>query len=601
MLPLREDEEDGNIAFSRTSVGTEDEEFDGESWSAPASATRNSQMNLRRCRTPWTWCQSLPRTLCLLPLLLFRTRWLVTPQGRAAALQIVVLFLLAQILWRFRYYVLPVLPESGETGNLDGLPGPFLEAFVLRGSKMPGFCRRAFGLPDTGNATIKQSEFKGRQRLLRRGLQSASPISPWNSNTEVSPEDLTPLSPKIHALTESSGVSLPSRHYWQTLSIPDILAIRWKWQHYLRTSSVPYPDAIDLFGIKEGSKGIVTTVEGSSLRYMLTGLRVLRALNCSLDIEAWTYRGELTADQKKKVIEAGTGYGGRLVIREIETEAAAVHPKLAEGVAPIFLEKQRGRNYQIKVEAIVASQFESVIWLDGDNVVARDPAQLLVHPAFADTGAIFWPDYWRTAADNPIWQVAGVPYRYEYEFEAGQLYLHKPRVWCALMLALYFTHEPIHQSRFLWGDKDAFRFAWKAAGTPYHFVRFPVRPAGSRGQHGDDTRPDNFCANTMVQSHPTTGEPFFFHANALKYSPASSPDAEPGLLQPGQGGPFPWILAYKSDTDLRRMRPKGYRGPGGKWCVTLGGSGEEGVSMVWEKSDPRVGEMWTQAWDATSQ
>lgn len=41
------------------------------------------------------------------------------------------------------------------------------------------------------------------------------------------------------------------------------------------------------------------------------------------------------------------------------------------------------------------------------------------------TRAMFWPDYWKTAASNPIWAILGVRCRDEWEMEAGQILIDK--------------------------------------------------------------------------------------------------------------------------------------------------------------------------------
>lgn len=603
---------------------------------------------------------------------MFRLRGFFSPPSRTAVAQFAAMLVVANLVWRFRYYVLPVLPSPDVDldldGPLDGLPPPFLDDLELPdGSSVPGFCRWTFGdslldarilkhrlnkrdtrvrtgqgHPGVEMGTIEKMVAKAAAQVGRAvdeevfnsgrrdgdknngasGTLSSSQGHPvrspdWNSNFDAPAGDLTPLSPAIHALTESGGVTLPNRHYWQTLSLPRLLELRWEWQQHLRTDALPYPTAASLFGFKQGSKGIVTTMEGSSLRYALSGLRVLRRLNCSLDIEAWYYRGELTESQKRLIVEYGTAAGGKIVLKEAEEEAAKLSRSLAgkqgsdgspkdplvggdddDDDDPLTFftpRKSSGRNYQLKIEAIMASSFEQVLWLDSDNVVASDPSALFDDPAYTTTGSLFWPDYWRTAVDNPIWYITGVPYRYEPEFEAGQLIISKSKTWCALSLALHFVHEQIYMDRFLWGDKDAFRYAWKATGTPFHLVKWPVQPAGPKTSDAAS----EFCATTMVQFSPHDRDtPLFFHANALKYSPALSPASSSS--GDSSEGPFPYILRYTLKTDTRRMRPVGYRGVGGRWCVTLGGEKERGVGMEWVETDATVGEMWMEAWKGTA-
>lgn len=50
---------------------------------------------------------------------------------------------------------------------------------------------------------------------------------------------------------------------------------------------------------------------------------------------------------------------------------------------------------QIKADAIIASSFEEVLYLDSDNIPLRDPTYLFDAELYAGTDkphAIFWPD-----------------------------------------------------------------------------------------------------------------------------------------------------------------------------------------------------------------
>ncbi len=140
------------------------------------------------------------------------------------------------------------------------------------------------------------------------------------------------------------------------------------------------------------------------------------------------------------------------------------------------------------------------------------PAGLWESKAYKRLGVMFWPDYWRTSADNPIWAVTGVPCRDEWEQEAGQILIDKSKHLDALLLSEWMMDS----SRFkFWfnfsdGDKDMFRYSFLALrkrwGLPGRYVAAGALPRNTMS---------GFCGHTMLQ-HDHRGLPAFVHANLLK-------------------------------------------------------------------------------------
>jgi hypothetical protein len=148
--------------------------------------------------------------------------------------------------------------------------------------------------------------------------------------------------------------------------------------------------------------------------------------------------------------------------------------------------------------------------IDSDNCPVKDPTFLFESPEFKQTGALFWPDFWRTALDNPIWNIVGIKPVSEWEQESGQLLIDKQKSWKALNLAVHFNSEKYMQ--LLNGDKDTFRFAWLAAKVPYTMASSLPTPVGTLKElHSMDV---GFCGHTMLQHWK--GTPMFVHHNNLK-------------------------------------------------------------------------------------
>ena len=86
----------------------------------------------------------------------------------------------------------------------------------------------------------------------------------------------------------------------------------------------------------------------------------------------------------------------------------------------------------------------------------------------------------------------GVECDNEHEQESGQIVIDKSRhdVWKALNLALYLQVQREFYFQLVFGDKDTFKFAWRALRVPYHMVTPFVGVVGT----GDD----RICGHTVL-------------------------------------------------------------------------------------------------------
>eukprot|EP00048_Salpingoeca_helianthica_P014623 m.222633 g.222633 ORF g.222633 m.222633 type:complete len:855 (-) comp16071_c1_seq1:21-2585(-) len=169
------------------------------------------------------------------------------------------------------------------------------------------------------------------------------------------------------------------------------------------------------------------------------------------------------------------------------------------------------RRFQLKPLALLHTSLREVLMLDADNSPIRDPSYLFDCPEYRRTGAVFWPDYWTTNTANPIWDLVDEAPATDWEQESGQLLVDKARSWRALQLCVYMNSE--FYMRLLNGDKDTFRFSWKATNTPYHMVSvWPATLGIGLGSFGNQT---HLCGHTMLQ-HDPAGLPLFVHHNQMK-------------------------------------------------------------------------------------
>ncbi|GAQ91132.1 Hypothetical protein KFL_007320050 [Klebsormidium nitens] len=167
------------------------------------------------------------------------------------------------------------------------------------------------------------------------------------------------------------------------------------------------------------------------------------------------------------------------------------------------------RMFGVKPLVLLHSSFEEVLLIDDDNLPVRNPAYLFEDQQYRESGATFWPDYWRTSTLNPIWELVGAE-PHGYAQESGQLLINKRKGWVALAVALLFNQAPYRL--LLNDDKDTYRFAWMAVKQPFSFVRQPV------GTTGMINSKDELCGTTMLQ-FDLDGREIFLHHNMLRSGP----------------------------------------------------------------------------------
>ena len=156
--------------------------------------------------------------------------------------------------------------------------------------------------------------------------------------------------------------------------------------------------------------------------------------------------------------------------------------------------------WELKCYALLHCAFAEVLLLDADNVPITDPTFLFDEPEYLRTGAVFWPDFGRLGPERSIWQITGIPYRDEPEFESGQIVVDKTRSWAALQLAMHFNEHSDFYYRHVHGDKETFHLAWRKLAQDY------AMPA----------RPIHALEATMCQ-HDFRGRRIFQHRNFDKW------------------------------------------------------------------------------------
>jgi hypothetical protein len=179
-------------------------------------------------------------------------------------------------------------------------------------------------------------------------------------------------------------------------------------------------------------------------------IQVLRRLHgCTLPIELWYLGPDEMSSTTVKLLRPLD------VVCVDGLEVRRQHPVRRMG------------GWECKPFAIIHSRFQEVLWLDADNVPLVEPSFLFAEPAYARTGAIFWPDLTSLSPDHPIWTICRVPWRDEPEFESGQIVLDKARCWDTLQLTMHLNAWSDFYYRYVYGDKETFHLAWRMLDRPH--------------------------------------------------------------------------------------------------------------------------------------
>ena len=162
-----------------------------------------------------------------------------------------------------------------------------------------------------------------------------------------------------------------------------------------------------------GGRGIVVCAGGEYLEPAFISLYILRRMDVAetLPVEIWTSRlldGPMNPRLRAK-LEALPRVSVRYLEDAIGEETAGrllKGERRPGGWDPGAAAEGGGNAYRrpfaLKVLALLACPFESVLLLDSDNIPAADPAPLFGDAVFAKTGAVFWPDFWKVRPATPL-------------------------------------------------------------------------------------------------------------------------------------------------------------------------------------------------------
>ena len=311
----------------------------------------------------------------------------------------------------------------------------------------------------------------------------------------------------------------------------DIAAYRDEWLDFVLHESIPYSAVADRFA----GRGIVIVAGNErSLKRTFVLLRLLREWETDLPVEIQYHGDEELSSANKTALQ--------------RTFPSVTFLDLASPANAVNASARGFINYNLKTAALLNSRFAEPLLLDSDNLPVADPAVLYASHTYREYGTVFWPDIARTRPENPIWAITNTACRMdEYEMESGQLLVDKRRYWYHLQLAKFWSDREDY-GEFLLGDKDTFRFAWRALRTefgapkrwltsvgvvqrPRDEIGFPedvgLLPEGnvsasamsrSREPRTETQGGGVYCGHSFAQHHPDDedGRIMFLHGGLVK-------------------------------------------------------------------------------------
>ncbi|KAL8733092.1 MAG: hypothetical protein Q9166_002284 [cf. Caloplaca sp. 2 TL-2023] len=259
-------------------------------------------------------------------------------------------------------------------------------------------------------------------------------------------------------------------------------------------------------------RGIIILAGGKYSEIAATTLGMTRLLGSRLPVEIWMI------DR----IEEKDGW-----CNEMAAQGGMVCRFLSDYMQDMSI---FSHHYQLKIAAIVFSSFAEVLYLDGDSMPVVNPDPVFDAPAYVDTGAVLWPDYWKATESPYTTYITGqngtkaktVPD--SQTVDSGQMLWNKEKHWKSLCLSAYYNYfGPTYWYTLFtqggpgWGDKDTFPTALRALK-----VKWTMIPHHLQTQRYDDgTGHGKGSGMAMMQADPADEKefkPLFLHSNFIKFS-----------------------------------------------------------------------------------
>jgi alpha 1,2-mannosyltransferase len=244
------------------------------------------------------------------------------------------------------------------------------------------------------------------------------------------------------------------------------------------------PNFANLLDYREHTRGIVSVGGGHYMSVLLVSIRMLRKTGSTLPVEVYVPKAD---DFDFRICD---------VLKDLKAQCVVL-PKFGNFTISRF---------QYKAIALLASEFEDILFLDADNFPIVDPSEFFDEEPYTSTGLVTWPDFWASTTSSIFYQLTSritPPLYQSTTTESGQILLSKRKHTMTLLLATYYNiygptlfYKLLSQNGPGEGDKETFSSAAMTLQTPFYQVRERVRELGY-----NDTL-HVFHGLAMLQHHP---------------------------------------------------------------------------------------------------
>lgn len=289
-------------------------------------------------------------------------------------------------------------------------------------------------------------------------------------------------------------------------------------------------------GLYKGS-GIVVIGGGERTPIALVSIRMLRKVNKDVPIEL-----VVNEDEKNDSTLCSE------VLPSLNAQCLVLSEALGQKAASMFkLERQ-----QVKSLALLASSFDSIILLEAENVLMKDPSALLNSKPFKKYGAILWPSVQPNSVSPVFYKAANsnsendyndkqssthdhnkerqttkaVAFLPEYSTESGQIMINKSRHFKSIALTVYYNLYG--QSAFYAllskdsdnAEKETFAAAFSVLEDPVYYIHSTPKLVGQQVENQEInvatllTDPEEDYQINEIKSAKAPPHNIFVHSSA---------------------------------------------------------------------------------------
>lgn len=204
-----------------------------------------------------------------------------------------------------------------------------------------------------------------------------------------------------------------------------------------------------------GDRGIVIAGGGKYLSWAWVNAKWTRHLGVNLPLQVWFLgNDEMPSKVRKHFLALDVELIDAHLVRQKHWHRAL-------------------KGWSIKQYAAMRCPWQTVLSLDADAFLTRDPAYVLDDPEFQEVGAFFCADVNKCRKSNWAYFYAGIPVP-EKEMESGYFAWDRIAAWEGIKFTHWVAEHSDVWDRLIYGDKSRPELGFGTTNTPYLFADHPT-------------------------------------------------------------------------------------------------------------------------------